>query len=179
MHFLSGNEPLGLVEEARRRREIFARFIERRVAAVVESPPTEAEIERLVAAQVAERVEAEIRRRTAQRTAARLRELEQLALRQGPAVGVILDAVAKVTGFTLGDLTGPSREATLAVARTLAIFLVSELRPDLTRANIGRVMGGRDSRTIEYACETARERIAVPGSLSARWRIEVKTELER
>src|SRR5262245_20765917 len=103
MHFSSGNEPLGLVEDAQRRREIYARYIERRVAAVVESPPIRAEIERQVAKGVAERVAAEIRRRTAERTAARIRELTQLTLRQGPAVGVILDAVAKVTGFPVVD----------------------------------------------------------------------------
>src|SRR5690349_7081552 len=131
MHFSSGNEPLGLVEEARRRREIYARYIEQRVATAVESPPTEADIERQVAALVEERVAAEVNRRVAGRTAARLRELEQLALRQGPAVGVILDAVAKVTGFTVGNLTGPRRESDLVIARQVAILLVSELRPDL------------------------------------------------
>jgi chromosomal replication initiation ATPase DnaA len=179
MHFSSGNEPLGLVEEAQRRREIYARYIERRVAALLESPPTRAEIERQVAALVEQRVAAEIRRRAAERTAARIRELRQLSLRQGPAAGVILEAAAKVTGFTIGDLIGPRREANLVLARQVTILLLTELRPDLSRNNIGRIMGGRDQQAIEYARDSAREHIADPISPSARWRLEVKAELER
>ena len=179
MHFSPDNEPLGLVEEAMRRREIYARYIDRRAAAMMDSPPTRAEIERQVAALVAERVDAEVRRQVARRTASRLRELEQLALRQGPAVGVILEAVAKVTGFVVGDLTGPRRESSLVLARHVAVLLVSELRPDLSHNNIGRVMGGRDRYAIMYARDAARQQIAVPGSPSERWRLEAKAELER
>ena len=46
-----GNEELGLVEEALRRREVYARYFEKRVSAVVDDPATE----RLIEAEVAQR----------------------------------------------------------------------------------------------------------------------------
>jgi hypothetical protein len=59
MHFLPENDPLGLVEEAQRRREHYARYIERRVGEALERPATEQEIERQVERRVRERIAAE------------------------------------------------------------------------------------------------------------------------
>ena len=73
-----GNEPLGIVEEAQRRREQYARYIERRVEAELRRPPTRREIERRVAEQVRQRVDIEVRRLAARRAAARLKEVERL-----------------------------------------------------------------------------------------------------
>jgi chromosomal replication initiation ATPase DnaA len=175
MHFVADNEPLGLVDEAQRRREQYKRYIERRVAQVVDSPPTKALIER----QVADRVQVEVRRRVAERTAARLKELRQLTLRQGPPVGKILLAVARASGFEVGELCGPLRTGRLVKARHVAVLLVSELRPDLSTPNIGHVLGGRDHSTIIYARERARDWIADPASEAAHWYAGAQARLQR
>src|SRR4051794_40975411 len=92
-----GNEPLGIVEEARRRREQYKRYIDERVAATVDSEPIQSQIEQLVD----ERVTAAIRRLVGLRAAALFKDLEELVVFSGPKARDILDAVAAASGFTV------------------------------------------------------------------------------
>ncbi len=172
MHFSPETEPLGIVEEARRRREQYARYIERRVQQAMESAPTEREIERRVEARIA----AEINRRADERLARELRQIWRYDVPQGPSVGQILQAVARVADVTTGDLVAPRRQGALE-ARDLAVLLVSELRPDLSPPAIMRVFAGRDRKAIGQARRRARDRLADPSSCSARWHAEARASL--
>ena len=161
-----GNERLGIVEEGVRRRETYARYIERRVAAVLKSPVTKRQIE----AEVAERVRREVRRRVADRAHRRLAELRLRLPAEGPPIGDILAAVARATATaaSVAELVAPCPRAALAPAREVAILLLGELRPELTTAQIARVFGC-DAAAIVEACGAAAGRIAEPESPSARW----------
>lgn len=62
----------------------------------------------------------------------------------------IVERVADYTGFKPGDLTGHCRLRKIVLARWLAIWLVRELRPDLSISLIGRLFN-RDHTTIIHA----------------------------
>ncbi len=173
-----GNEPLGIVEEAQRRREQFARYIERRVEAELRRPPTRREIERRVAEQVRQRVDIEVRRLVARRAAARLKEVERL-MPQGPPVGDILRAVAAASGIAVDTLVRPRCHAYPCAASEIAILLMSELRPDLSPENISRIFGNRDHDFIAGARERGCELVRDPRSESARWYETACTALGR
>lgn len=171
-----GNEKLGIVEDARRRREHYRHYVDRRVAAAVDSEPTRHEIERLVG----QRVTAEIGRLVRERAEARLRDaVDRLVVSEGPPAPDILKAVAAASGFTLEQMIGPRRGARLARARHVAVLLLSDLRPDLTMTAIGRLMGNRDHTSILHARNQARRRIANPADVSGRWYAESKARLGR
>lgn len=65
-------------------------------------------------------------------------------------IAATIAAVAAELGLTAGDLIGPDRRAHIVRARQIAAWLA---RHQLGRsyAAIGRVMGGRDHRTIMWA----------------------------
>jgi len=169
-----GNERLGIVEEGVRRREVYARYIERRVAAVLKSPVTERQIE----AEVAERVRREVRRRVADRAHRRLAELRLTLPAEGPAIGDILKAVARATATaaSVAELVAPRPTVALAPARDVAILLLGELRPELLAAQIARVFGC-DEAAIAEARAAAAGRIAEPESPSACWYAEARALL--
>ena len=173
MHFPLENEPLGLVEEAQRRREQYARYIERRVEEALERPATLQEIER----QVKERVAAEINRRASERLARELRQIWRYDVPQGPKVGEIARAVARAAGVTIAELVGPRRHSGLVEARHVAVLLVSELRPELSLPAIARVFAGLDHKGIAEARKRARRRLADPASDSARWHAQAGAAL--
>jgi chromosomal replication initiation ATPase DnaA len=173
MHTSTDNQPLGIVEEARRRREQYARYIERRVVVTLESPATMRRIEQLVS----QRVEAEVARLVAERAERRLAEVERVVVPKGPPLGEILAAVAGAAQVTVGELLGPRRARELAWPRQLAILLTSELRPDLSTPDIGRAFVGRDHTTILHARKAACGRIADPASHSARLYRAARAEL--
>jgi chromosomal replication initiation ATPase DnaA len=168
-----GNEPLGLVEEARRRREIYARYIEKRVAAVLESSAIEQQIE----AEVAERVRREVRRRVAERAARRLGQLRLRLPAEGPPLARILRAVADASALSVGELRGPRISGGLVLARQVAVLLLSELRPELSIPQIAQLLGGRDHKSILNARDRAAERIADPESHSACWYAKARARL--
>lgn len=62
----------------------------------------------------------------------------------------ILRAVARMHNVKVSDLTGPSHEKRLVRPRHVAVYLIRE-HTDLSFPDIGRVMGDRDSSTIQYA----------------------------
>ncbi len=170
-----GNEPLGLVEEARRRREVYARYIEKRVVAALKSPATQQQIE----AEVAERVRREVRRRVAERAARRLGELRLRLPAEGPPIADVLKAVAlaTATAASVAELVGACPTAALVPAREVAILLLGEVRPELAPAQIARVFGGCDEAAILEARARAAERIADPASPSARWHAKARALL--
>jgi len=178
MHLSPENEPLGLVEEAQRRRERYARYIERQVEEALERPLTAQEIERQVERRVRERIAAEINRRANERLARELWQIWRYDVRQGPPIGEILRAVARAAKVTAVELAGPRRHSGLVEARHVAVLLVCELRPDLSLAAIARVFAGLDREGIAEARKRARRRLADPASDSARWHADAQTALQ-
>ena len=158
-----GNEKLGLVDEAQRRREVYTRYIERRVAAVVDDAATE----RLIEAEVAQRVRREIRRRVAERAVVRLRQVRLRLPAEGPRIVDIVTAAAQAAQVSVGELSGPRISRRLVLARQAAMLLLGELRPELSAAQIAQVFGGRDPARIADARKLAADRVADPGSESA------------
>jgi chromosomal replication initiator protein len=67
-------------------------------------------------------------------------------------------AVARHFGVRVGDLTGPSHERRFSEARHLAIWLARE-ETGASFAALGRHFGGRDPKTVRYACERSAARI--------------------
>jgi chromosomal replication initiator protein len=65
---------------------------------------------------------------------------------------VILDATAKMFGFSLEDLTGQSRRRPLVTARQIAMYAFRELT-EFSYPMIGREFGGRDHTTVIHAVE--------------------------
>jgi chromosomal replication initiation ATPase DnaA len=173
-----GNEPLGIVEEAQRRREQYARYIERRVDAELRRPPTRREIERRVAERVRHQIEVEVRRLVARRLAARLKEVER-SMPKGPPIGDVLQAVAAAAGIAMDKLVGLRRQAHPCPASEVAILLMGEFRPDLSLENLSRIFGNRDHEFIVAARERARELLRDPTSECARWYETACTSLQR
>ncbi len=164
MHISADNQPLGIAEEARRRREQYARYIANRATVLVENPETQRRIQHLVN----QHVEAEVVRLVGERARVRLAEIERVVMPEGPPVGDIMAAVAGAARVTVGELLGPRRARELAWPRQVAVLLVSELRPDLSASAIGVAFGGRDHTTILYSRQVARARIADAVSNCAR-----------
>ena len=164
MHIPANNQSLGIVEEARRRREQYARYIAKRAAVAIENTATQRRIEQLVNL----RVEAEVARLIAERARSRLAEVERVVMPKGPPLGDIMAAVASAAQVTVGELLGPRRAREVAWARQVAVLLTSELRPDLSTTAIGHAFGERDHTTILHARKVARARIADPASDCAR-----------
>jgi Bacterial dnaA protein helix-turn-helix len=178
MHFSPENDSLGLVEEAQRRRQHYARYIERRVEEALERPATEQEIELQVERRVQERIAAEINRRANERLARELWQIWRYDVPQGPPIGEILRAVARAARVTAAELTGPRRHSGLVEARHVAVLLVCELRPDLSLTAIARIFAGLDHRGISEARKRARRRLADPASAQSRWHAEARAALQ-
>ena len=64
----------------------------------------------------------------------------------------ILDATAKMFGFTLDELCGPNRRRPLVTARQIAMYVMRELT-DFSYPAITREFGGRDHTTVIHAVE--------------------------
>ncbi len=173
MHFIAENEPLGIVEEARRRREQYKRYIDRRVAAAVARPSTQRQIE----AEVAERVHRQVARLVAERAARQIEDVRRNLPSLGPPIVDILTAVARAASVSVGELVGPRHACEIAWPRHVAVLLMSELRPDLSALQIGRALGGRDDSSVLLARASATERIADSRSDEARWYAQARALL--
>lgn len=66
--------------------------------------------------------------------------------------GDILDATAKLFGFSVDELRGASRRRPLVTARQVAMYVMRELT-DYSYPAIGREFGGRDHTTVIHAVE--------------------------
>lgn len=65
-------------------------------------------------------------------------------------VGDIMAAVALVSGITVAQMCGASREQRFAHPRHLAMLLCRELRPDLSQPKVGYLFGNRDHTTVRH-----------------------------
>jgi len=65
---------------------------------------------------------------------------------------MILDATARMFGFTLDELCGPNRRRPLVTARQIAMYVMRELT-DFSYPAIAREFGGRDHTTVIHAVE--------------------------
>lgn len=83
------------------------------------------------------------------------------------AVAAILEAVAAAWRTTPDALRGPSRKA--AEPRQVAAYLMRELL-DLTLADVGRQLGGRDHSTVLHAVRRVSAGVEQPGSFADRVR---------
>ena len=137
----------GIVTENARRREVFADYIEKRVADYISSPAGQARINREVDAKVKREVDAIIERQARARAA----ELEGIMVPSGPPIGEVLVLVSDVTGCSVPDLVGPRRTRALAWPRFLAVHILIKVRPDLSLPAIGKALGGRDHTSVMHA----------------------------
>lgn len=143
------NDEFGILTENQRKRQTYARFIDRKPEYYLPDPVrspravTEREIDR----RVKEEVEAIIQKRVQERVA----EIERLRLPTGVPVGEILVLVSDVTGCPVPDLVGPRRARNCAWPRFLAVHLLVIMRPDLSLPAIGHALGGRDHTTVMHS----------------------------
>lgn len=142
----------GIVSENRKRREIFARFVARRVEQVLDTPAFQKRIGRAIDACVNEEVARIIERRREKQMAEFQRVV--LDLKRGPEAKEILILVCDVTGASLPELLGPRRARCAAWPRFFAAWLMRQMRPDMSLPSIGLVLGGRDHTTIMHATKT-------------------------
>lgn len=148
------NEPLGIVEEGQRRRAVFDRYINRRLSTVMGTSSFRATVEKIVDARLKAEVDALIRSRMDRQR----RELETLDP-DSPHVPIrtIIEAVCDATGRTLNEILSPRRSRNLAWPRHVAMWLVRELRPDLSLPAIGRAFQ-RDHTSIMHGTAQVRRR---------------------
>ena len=74
-------------------------------------------------------------------------------------VGDIIRAVSEVTGISVAQICGVSRQKAYAHPRHLAMLLCKELRPDLSLPKIGFLFGDRDHTTVMSGQNAAVERV--------------------
>lgn len=127
------NERLGIVEEAQRRREVYGRFIGRRVAQYV----AKVDVAAMVKKEVSDRVKREVDRIMAETKVAREAEIEKLQARAAFIEDVVKEAAA-ITGYSVGELISPWRPRSLARARQFAYWLMKKRLPHLSLPQIGR-----------------------------------------
>ncbi len=72
---------------------------------------------------------------------------------------LILGETAEMFGWSVEDLTGPSRRRPLVGARHISMYVFRELT-DYSYPRIAEVFGGRDHSTIINACEKVRAQMA-------------------
>ena len=136
-------DELGIMTEGRNRRETYDRFINRRLAATINTPA----VQGLITKMVDERLKQEIDAIVARRTADTLKELDTSGVPRGPEILKILSAVAEATGCSIPEMVGPRRARLVTRPRQFAYHLVRALRPDLSLPAIGRAFN-RDHTTI-------------------------------
>jgi chromosomal replication initiator protein len=80
------------------------------------------------------------------------RRLSHLVVPENPVItpDQIIKTVARIHNVKTSDITGPSHQKRLVRPRHIAIYLIRE-HTDLSFPDIGRVIGGRDSATVQYA----------------------------
>ena len=78
--------------------------------------------------------------------------------------GLIMAQTAAYFGFSIEDLTGPSRTRALTTSRQIAMYLCRELTP-LSLPQIGKHFGGRDHTTVMNAERRIRKDLAERKSL--------------
>ncbi len=142
-------ERTGIVDEGLRRAAVYGRFVDRRVQRYL----SEGRIQQIIAKEVDERLEAKIKAIVQRRLDKVNFEAAKMDPRPKWEVGDILKVAAAVTGVHVLDFSSPRRSRSLSWPRHLAIWMVRELRKDLSYPVIGRIFGNRDHTSIMYAVE--------------------------
>jgi chromosomal replication initiator protein len=78
----------------------------------------------------------------------------------------LAEAVSARLGVRVGALRGPSRRASIASARHVAMYVARTLTGS-SFATIGDYFGGRDPATVRHACKAAAERLEADPGLAA------------
>jgi hypothetical protein len=144
----------GIVTEAARRREMFAKKVDRRADDYILSPQGQARIARVVDARIAAEADAIMARRVRERM-----EVAVINQPTGPQVGEVMATVCDVTGCSLPAMTGPRRSRNIAWPRHLAMYILIKTREDLSLPAIGHAFGGRDHTTVMHAKANVLERM--------------------
>ena len=167
-------ERLGLVEEAKRKRALYGRYLYRAPALPTgsEAPappsgsppsadPAPAEIRLRIDKRreeiIAALIEAEARRE-ADFELARARAIRD----RQPRLAALLQLAAEVTGISVPALKGQRRARAIAWPRQFAMWLMCECRHDVSLPMIGRVFGGRDHTTVMHGLRNARAKQGHP-----------------
>lgn len=140
-------DDFGIVTENARKRDVFSKFIERRIDDYFASASGQARIAREVDARLRREVDELIARKTRERIA----EIESAEAPRGPAINELLALASEVTGVPVADLIGPRRARYIAWPRFFAVHLMIVMRPDLSLPSIGKVLGGRDHTSCMHA----------------------------
>lgn len=138
-------ERTGIPEEEKRRRTVFARFIDRRVTEFLASDVIEPLVNRIVD----QRLKAEVAAIVEKRMEDQRRETAKLELHKPrPSLRDILNIAAEITEREYDEFASPRRSRAVAWPRFFAYWLVKKTRPDLSLPAIGRAFGGRNHTTI-------------------------------
>ncbi len=76
---------------------------------------------------------------------------------------VIIDEVASYYGITIADIKGTKRSNKISNPRQLTMYLLRELT-DITLANIGEFLGGKDHSTVMYGLTKIEKQLSDPNS---------------
>jgi chromosomal replication initiator protein len=101
-----------------------------------------------------------------QQTVTRILAEETYLTRRPVTIDAIAKAVAIQCGIQLGALRGPSRRASVVMARHLAMHL-ARILVGSSFATIGNYFGGRDPATVRYACKSAASQMKTDPALAA------------
>ena len=128
-------DELGVFTEMQERRVKYARFIQKRVNYIVNSPKTQERIAKIVD----ERVKAEVDAIMARRVTQDMEAVAALKARE-PKIETILMAVWEATGWSVQDILGPRRNKPLSRARHIVFYLCKTLRADLSLMQLGNAL---------------------------------------
>jgi chromosomal replication initiator protein len=91
---------------------------------------------------------------------------ETLLAKQLPTINIVVQGVADRLGIRLSALRGPGRQASVVVARQIAMHL-ARILIGLSFAAIGNYFGGRDRASVRHACRMATARLDADPALAA------------
>jgi chromosomal replication initiator protein len=152
-------ERLGLVEEGRRRRARYGRYIYRAPALPADKPPpvdlATAEIRSRIDKRREELIAAQIETEAQHEADLELAKVRAIRDRQ-PRLDDLLRLVAEVTNVSVQSLKGQRRARAIAWPRQFAMWLMCECRRDVSFPMIGRALGGRDHTTVGHGLRCVR-----------------------
>lgn len=73
----------------------------------------------------------------------------------------IMQATAHEFGVTVAQLKGKSKPSNLVLARHVSMYVIRERIKPLTLSDIGKLFGGRDHTTVNYACSNVKDLMSI------------------
>jgi hypothetical protein len=164
MHTIS-TERLGLVEEGRRKRARYGRYIYRAPALPADKPaPVDlatAEMRNRIDKRREELIAAHVEAEAQREADLELAKVRAIRDRQ-PRLDDLLRLVAEVTNVSVQSLKGQRRARAIAWPRQFAMWLMCECRRDVSFPMIGRALGGRDHTTVGHGLRCVRAKQGHP-----------------